>query len=148
RGLVYKSERPDGTVIERIWERNAPKGAIDVNPYVKTEFTSVRNASGTLVKTAIKDFNYDKNGNVTQVAEYDWVDYGSVPRDGSGNPTGIPSGLSPSRITVSAYYNPTPDASDNTTDDPDVYHKSTSPNLRGAVAVRQVASLAGGAYRT
>ena len=43
------------------------------NPYVKTEFTSIRDGGGNLSKTAIKDYNYDKNGNVTQVREYDWV---------------------------------------------------------------------------
>jgi RHS repeat-associated protein len=138
RGLVYKSERPDGTVIERIWQPNAPYPASNVNPYVKTEFTSVRNASGTLVQTAIKDFSYDKNGNVTQVAEYDWTPYVSVPRDGSGNPTGIPGGLGPKRIIVNTYYSPTPDASDSTTDDPNVYHKATSPNLRNTIASKEV----------
>jgi RHS repeat-associated protein len=143
RGLVYKSERPDGTVIERIWQPNAPHPASNVNPYVKTEFTSVRNSGGALVKTAIKDFNYDKNGNVTRVAEYDWVAYGSVPRDGGGNPTGIPSGLRPARITNNAYYSPTPDASDNTTDDPDVYNKGTSPNLRNAIASIETTSWLG-----
>lgn len=133
RGLSYKSERPDGTVIERIWQTNAPYGASSINPYVKTEFTSVKDAAGALVKTAIKDFNYDKNGNVTQVAEYDWVAYSSVPRDGNGKPAGIPPGLTPARVTVNTWYSPTPDASDTTTDDPDVYHKTTSPNLRNAI---------------
>jgi RHS repeat-associated protein len=148
RGLVYKTMRPDGTVIERIWQTNAPFGASDVNPYVKTEFTSVRDAAGTLVKTAIKDFNYDKNGNVTRVTEYDWVDYGSVPRDASGNPTGIPVGIY-TRDTINTYYSPTPDASNNTTDDPDVYFKGTSPNLRNAIASREVQSgLSGAAART
>jgi RHS repeat-associated protein len=148
RGLVYKSERPDGTVIERIWQTNAPFGASDVNPYVKTEFTSVRDAAGTLVKTAIKDFSYDKNGNVTRVTEYDWVDYGSVPRDGSGNPTGIPVGIY-ARATINTYYSPTPDASNNTTDDLNVYFKGTSPNLRNAIASREVQSgQSGAAART
>ena len=54
------------------------------NSYVKTEFTSIRDVGGTLTKTAIKDYNYDKNGNVTVVKEYDWVDYSSVPRNGDG----------------------------------------------------------------
>jgi RHS repeat-associated protein len=148
RGLAYKSERPDGTVIERIWQTNPPFGASDMNPYVKTEFTSVKDAAGTLVKTAIKDFSYDKNGNVTRVTEYDWVDYGSVPRDGSGNPTGIPVGIY-ARATINTYYSPTPDASNNTTDDLNVYFKGTSPNLRNAIASREVQSgLSGAAART
>jgi hypothetical protein len=93
--LVYKTESPNGTVVERLWQPNtlqSPYLAVDINPYVKTEFVSLKNAAGTLVKTAIKDFNYDKNGNLTQQVEYDWVAYASVPRDGSGKPTGIPWG--------------------------------------------------------
>jgi RHS repeat-associated protein len=131
-GLAYKTERPDGSVVERIWQSNTPYGARASNPYVKTEFVSVRDAAGNLVKTAVKDFNYDKNGNVTQVAEYDWVTYSSVPRNGSGQPTGIPGGAALKRVTVNTYYNPTPDATNITTDDPDVYHKTTSPNLKRA----------------
>ncbi|MGH9754034.1 MAG: hypothetical protein ACREA2_14755, partial [Blastocatellia bacterium] len=132
------TEKPDGSVIERIWRENIPVGdAIaeftDVNPFVKTEFTSIRNSSGALVKTAIEDYIHDKNGNVTQVAEYDWVDYGSVPRDGGGKPTGVPGGLTPKRVTVNTYYNPTPDALNTTTDDPDVYHKPSSPNIKKAI---------------
>jgi len=70
-----------------------------VNSYVKTEFISVKNASGTLDKTAIKDYTYDKNGNVTEVDEYDWTAYGNVPRT-SGKPTGLPSGATPIKVTV------------------------------------------------
>jgi hypothetical protein len=137
KGHSIVSEKPDGSVVERIWKENIPVGdAIpdftDVNPFVKTEFTSIRNSSGALVKTAIKDYSYDKNGNVTQVAEYDWVDYGSVPRFGA-LPTGVPGGLAPKRVTVTAYYNPTPDALNTTTDDPDFYHKPTSPNIKRAI---------------
>lgn len=71
-GLVYKTESPNGTVVERLWQPNTPQSpylAVDINPYVKTEFVSIKNASGTLVKTAIKDYNYDKNGNLTQQVE-------------------------------------------------------------------------------
>jgi RHS repeat-associated protein len=100
---------------------------------VKTEFVSVKDAAGNLVRTAIKDYNYDKNGNVTQVAEYDWVAYSSIPRDATGKPAGIPGGLTPKRVTANTYARATPDASDTTTDDPDVYHKTTSPNLRNAI---------------
>jgi RHS repeat-associated protein len=146
--LVYKTERPDGTIVERIWQQNVPYGMpvptanTGVNTLVKTEFTSVRNAGGTPVKTAIKDFNYDKNGNLTQTVEYDWVAYSSVPRSGDiyNKPTGIPSGLTPKRVTVNTYYNPTPDASNTTTDDPDVYHKTTSSRLRNAIESSEIRS--------
>lgn len=71
-GLVYKTDGP-ASVVERTWLANRPFGADrDFNPYLKTEFTSIKDAGGTPVKTAIKDFNYDKNGNVTQTTEYDW----------------------------------------------------------------------------
>ncbi|HEU4768898.1 MAG TPA: hypothetical protein VFS77_16050, partial [Pyrinomonadaceae bacterium] len=70
-------------------------------------FTSIKNAAGTYVKTAIKDYKYDKNGNVTRIAEYDWVNYGDVPRSFS-MPTGLPA-ISPTRVTVNTYFNSTPD---------------------------------------
>ena len=134
QNLSYKSQRADGTVVERIWQPNTPAGTgLDMNAIIKTEFTSVKDSIGNLVKTAIRDFNYDKNGNVTQVADYDWVDYSTVPRDADGKPTGIPAGASPRRVSVNTYYSPTPDASDSSTDNPNVYHKQTSPQLRGAI---------------
>jgi RHS repeat-associated protein len=136
-GLVYKTERPDGTVVEKQWQPNIPYGLTGYpsvgNPYVKKEFVSIKNAAGNLVKTAIKDFNYDKNGNVIRVAEYDWVDYSSV-HDGSGNPVWNPTGLTPKRVTVNVYNSPTFDAADNTQDSPNSYHKSGSPRLLNAIA--------------
>jgi hypothetical protein len=135
-GHVYKTIYDDGKVVERIWQENKPNGAplihTGVNPFVKTEFISVRGAGGALVKTAIKDYKYDKNGNVTQVAEYDWVDYSAVPRT-AGEPTGVPAGLNPKRVTVNTYYSATPDASDSSTDDPGIYLKPTSPRLKRAI---------------
>jgi hypothetical protein len=90
-GLTMFSTAPDGTKTEMIWDRNnlaAPLSS-NGNQYAKTVFTSIKNAAGTYVKTAIKDYKYDKNGNVTRVAEYDWVDYSAVPRNGQGWP--VPS---------------------------------------------------------
>lgn len=138
--LSLRTVFPD-KMIERLWQPNTPFGSsIPINPYIKTEFTSIKDASGTYVKTAIKDYNYDKNGNVTRVVEYDWVPYSSIPRDGIGYPTGIPGGLTPKRVVVNTYYNPTPDASDTTTDDLEVYHKATSPNLKSAIALSEARS--------
>ena len=137
-GHVYKSVGPDGTKIERIWAGNYPYASYADNLYVKTEFTSIKNAAGNWDQTAIKDFNYDKNGNVTAVREYDWVSYATVPRNGSDQPTGIPGGAALKRVTTNTYYNPTPDASDGSTDDPDVYHKSTSPQIKNAIASSEV----------
>jgi RHS repeat-associated protein len=133
-GQTYASESPGGTVVERIWLSNFPE-----NLYVKTEFTSIRDAGGNLTKTAIKDYNYDKNGNVTAVREYDWVAYASVPRS-SGSPTGLPGGLTPKRVTTNTYYNPTPDASDINTYDPDNYALATAPQIKNAISSSEVSN--------
>jgi hypothetical protein len=103
---------------ETIWERNNLASNASANPYPKTVFTSIKNAAGTYVKTAIKDYKYDKNGNLTRVAEYDWVNYADVPRS-SGMPTGLPAG-SPTRVIVNTYFNPTPDATQLAGSDTDV----------------------------
>jgi RHS repeat-associated protein len=142
-GTSFRTTQPDGTVVERYWQPNVPSGQAGVscascNAYVKTEYTSIRDADGALSKTAIKDFNYDKNGNVTQTAEYDWVAYGDVPRTNpgfglTGTPTGIPASAPLKRVVVNKYYNPTPDASNATTTDPDSYCYANSSRLRGAV---------------
>jgi hypothetical protein len=76
-GLTYSTQYPDGTLVEQLWLQNKTYGftstQMGINPVVKTQFTSIKDALGNFSKTAIKDFNYDKNGNVTRVAEYDWV---------------------------------------------------------------------------
>ena len=152
----YRTEYPDGTVIEKLWAANRTQNfsstsaydeytGIDaydpqrVNGYVKTEFTSIKNASGTLIKTAIKDYNYDKNGNVTRVAEYDWVDYGTVPRT-NGFPTGIPAGAVVKRVRTNSIAFFTPDASDYTSNHTNSYWTATAPSLRNAVAVTEVSN--------
>jgi len=143
QNLTYKTERPDGSVTESLWNRNTPYGHPTTfyadNPYVKTEFVSIPNAAGTLSQTAIKDYTYDKNGNVTRVEEYDWVSYDSVPRDSGGKPSGIPSGIQPKRITISKVVFETPVASDVSTSDQDSYHFITAPQLLRAVASTEVA---------
>ena len=134
-GWLTKVEQLEGTQVvrkvERIWATNEPRGldttsAMRANPYVKTEFTTV---VGSPSKTAIKDFTYDKNGNVLQVDEYDWVT--AVPRDGALRPTGIPADIPPKRKTVHDYHVETPEAS-TTTANNDAYHLATSPNLKRA----------------
>ncbi len=125
-GYNSRIENPDGTVTEKIWAKNeAPNvGGYAVNAYVKTEFTSIPDFYGTLVLTATRDYDYDKNGNVLEVREYDWVPYSSVPRSGSGinsRPIGLPSDLSLKRKTINTYYNPTPLATDTWTNSPNHY---------------------------
>ena len=144
-GMVFYTGNPDGTVIERLWKNNGVyepsfQTAIAPNPYVKTEFTSIRDASLNLSKTAIKDFNYDKNGNVTQIKEYDWVSYSSVPRDANGRPTGIPAAAALKRIVSNDYYSPTPDA-DISTFDADAYSQPSSPRLRVSTKSKQISDL-------
>jgi RHS repeat-associated protein len=151
-GKNYKTERADGTVIERLWRNNTPHtaGAIYVqnpsanriNPYVKLEFTSIRNAGGNLSKTAIREYSQDKNGNVTGVKEYDWLAYASVPRDAWGRPSGV-GGATLKRVTDTAYYNPTPDASDSTTADADSYHLANTPRLHGLAQSSEIRDAAG-----
>jgi RHS repeat-associated protein len=154
---TYRTDNADGSISEKIWQANRPQGfpssyapdpatGIDAydpqraNQYVKTEFISIRDASGTLSKTAIKDYNYDKNGNVTTVREYDWVDYSSVPRNGGGLPTAIPASAVLKRVTTNSYANSTPDASDSSSNDADSYWNSTSPALKNVIASSQVSN--------
>jgi len=140
-GKPLTTSRPDGTLVERYWRENRSPwmGGQSVNPYVKTEFTSIRNAAGALIKTAITDYDYDRNGNVTGVAQYDWVPYGDVQRDSQNRPTGvIPAGATLKRVTTNTYYNPTPAATDTVTDDPDTYHYASAPLLRTAVQSSEV----------
>jgi len=141
-GLSYKTERPDGSCVERIWQENTPyNGSGNTkNFYVKTEFISIPNAGGTLAKTAIKDFTYDKNGNVIQVAEYDWVPYGDVARDVDGIPTGaIPGSAQLKRVIASGFYNQTPTASSSAFNSA-IYNLSTAPNLRAALQWKETRS--------
>ncbi|HEV8589215.1 MAG TPA: discoidin domain-containing protein, partial [Pyrinomonadaceae bacterium] len=143
-GLTYLLVQPDGTKIEKLWAKNnlldyANTFGRGDNPYVKTEFTSIKNATGTYAKTSIKDYNYDKNGNVTRVAEYDWLDYASVPRDSQGNPTGIPAGATPTRVTTNTYYAPTADASQPVTNG-NVYWFQSAPLWKNAVASSEVSN--------
>ena len=146
-GQIYKTESPDGSVVERIWKENRPYlpsgvtiwAAERVNGYLSKEFASIRDAAGTLIKTAIKEYHHDKNGNLLQESEYDWVAYGNVVRDGNGNPTdAIPTSAVLRRLNNSSYYCATPDASDTTTNDPDSYDKVTAPLLRNAPASSEV----------
>jgi RHS repeat-associated protein len=144
QGELYKTESSGGTVIERWYQSNAP-GVSNVpgypntlfkaNRYVKYEFVSIKDAAGTLTKTAIKDFTYDKNGNTTQVKEYDFVPYSSVPRNADGKPYALPSNAATylKRISVSEYYNQTPEASQASYTDQNIYSYSTAPKVRNAV---------------
>src|SRR5262249_25879881 len=60
-----------------------------------------------------------------------------IPRDAYGFPTGVPVGAPLKRVSVNTYNSPTPDASDATTDNANVYNRSTSPQLRIAIATSE-----------
>lgn len=137
-GLSYKSVFPGGAKTERVWKKNLPYSSsnnytyytpANANAYVKTEFSTIIDASGNPTKTAIKDFTYDKNGNVTLIKEYDYVAHGDVARDGNGNPTGaIPSGATVMRQTVNTYFNASLDA-DSTSSSSNTYENDSAPRL-------------------
>lgn len=130
-GYPFRITDPSGTITEKIWLMNyAPRvfaGGAATNPYVKTEFRTVPDANGSPSLTAIKDFDYDKNGNVLEIREYDWVPYSSIPRN--GGPALPTTGLVLKRRTTNTYYNPTPIASDFTSDNPNHYANPSSPRL-------------------
>ncbi|HEX2268820.1 MAG TPA: hypothetical protein VHH35_04775 [Pyrinomonadaceae bacterium] len=121
KGYVYRTNHSSGAVEEKLWVNLRPMGgttSVRIEPFVKTEYTSVADANGDPVLTAIKDYDYDQNGNVLEIREYDWVPFNSIPRTTLGplsttlpypRPTGLPaSGLVLKRKTINTYYNPTP----------------------------------------
>ncbi len=139
-GRVHKETSPGGTIVERIWANNKVSGCGQygcgsmrrLNTYVKTEFTTIPDNAGNPSLTAIKDYEYDKNGNVTKITEYDWVAYSAMPLGSSGNITGIPGGATVKRITESVYYNPTEDASNSTANNANSYWNSTAKKVNSA----------------
>jgi YD repeat-containing protein len=139
-GRVYKTRHPNGSVIERLWKQNRPfsppgvsfASNAGVNPFVEAEFYSVPDAGGVLILTSMRHYTYDKNGNLTQMKEYDWVPYNNVVRDSFGLPTGIPAGATLKRMTTTAYHCETPGALDTTTSDPDSYDRAGSPSFKKA----------------
>ena len=148
-GLPDRVIDADGSVIEKLWQlnkipnRNSIKQynsayAEQTNAQVKTEFISLPDSNGNLTKTIIKDYSYDKNGNQTQIVEYNFVDYATIPRNGDGKPTGIPSGLTFKRRTQNTYYAATPDANDNYSNDGNIYCNYGSPSNNRSVASTQL----------
>jgi RHS repeat-associated protein len=142
---LYKSVSGDGTVTEYASGNNLPASDPNkltlANNFQRFVFTSIPDASGTLVKTTVKEQSIDKNGNVTQTKEYGFFPYsgtGSVQRDSNQRPTGVPSGAVPLRITNTDYYNDTPDSQSTTYTDGDSYHISTNPRLLNLVKSTEV----------
>jgi RHS repeat-associated protein len=150
-GYAFKTEYPDGSVTERVWKQNRPQGIPiipkAVNPYVQREFHSIRDAAGALTKTAIKEYNYDKNGNVTRIDEYDWVDYNSLVRDSEGNLV-TPANAVLKKRTTATYYNAIPDATDSTTFSGNVYYASSAPQLLNALKASEISAGEGALSRS
>lgn len=153
-GQPYRTENPDGTVTERVYAGNVPYGTFptqsqsaddpwNTNPLVTKKFRSVRDASGFLSKTAMTEYAYDKNGNVTEVKEYDWVPYSNLSHDSSGRPLGLTTNAVLKRVSANGYYNATGNSSDSSTDYPNTYHQSSAPrqlHLLATTEVRDAAS--------
>lgn len=154
---TYSVDQPDGKRIENVWASNKPQGFATINewnqvdgfnPYdpsrangfIKWQLTSIRDASNNFVKTAIKAFTVDKNGNTTTITEYDWVPYPNVPRDAYGWVTGIPAGAVVLRVTTNTLARPTPNSTDSSTNSADSYWNYSSPNLRSAIASTELSN--------
>jgi RHS repeat-associated protein len=146
-GLPYRNLTSGGVKTEKIWKQNLPYYSNNPYPYqylvpgngnayVKTEFSTISDATGQPSLTAIKDFNHDKNGNVTRITEYEWVGYATVPRQ-NDRPTGIPTNAVVKRITVNEYYNQTPDA-DSTNSNPYSYENPSSPKLKNVIKSTEI----------
>ena len=73
-GYAYRISETSGSMVEKIWvaRRLMPNGTfVTVEPFVKTEFTSIPDAAGNPILTATKDFGYDQKGKLLEVKEYD-----------------------------------------------------------------------------
>lgn len=146
-GLSRGTTLPDGTTIIKVWQENRLGDAIayryvEMNPMVKAEYRTVPGSNNTS-QTAIKEYSHDKNGNVLQVSEYDWVTYSSFPRDQFGNiQYGVPSGLLPKRVTKNTYHNPTPNSTTQSSN-ANSYDKATAPAVRNGLASAEVSDGAG-----
>jgi len=86
-GTINVIHNPDGSRLGRSWAYNVPHertGDLQYpNPWIKAEGVYTANASGNLVASSIKQYESDKNGNITSVVERDWVPYGTSPSLGT-----------------------------------------------------------------
>jgi RHS repeat-associated protein len=127
-GLVYQIDEPHGSVRKRVWAQNAVwglRGGITLlkepnNPYIQKETVTVGNIAGQPAKTAVISYAYDKNGNLLQRTEYDWVPY---------NSSDVENGTTVRRSTTLTYYNTVPAATAALADDPNAYWRPQSPAL-------------------
>ena len=108
--VVYRIDEPDGTVRKRVWSQNIVPGTVNQfplvpvpvqNPWVRRETATIGDASGNPALTSVTDRMLDKNGNLLQTTEYDWVNY---------NPNGPENGTVPRRTTQWTYFSGVPGA--------------------------------------
>ena len=112
-GLSYRTRRPF-MMTERHWtnlvfsggDNIGPSGFVTTfNPVVDYEYTTLLDANNNALKMSAKKFQYDFNGNVTQVVEYDWFDPAQVSRDAEGVPTAVPASATVLRTSNTSHYN-------------------------------------------
>ncbi|HWQ55172.1 MAG TPA: RHS repeat-associated core domain-containing protein [Bryobacteraceae bacterium] len=135
RGLAWKVQYPDGSLVERYWAANPPSGVVNDsnnfnNPYIRAEYRTVAG------RTSMKVYDYDLNGNATSVSEYDWFNAGTyqIPRNAMGIPNGIVGGLAPVRTTAMTYEFPSAPGQET-----NAYFTAAVQGYRAAVKSRQVA---------
>jgi len=112
-GLAYRLTRPF-VMTEKHWinlafsggDNTGPGGLISpFNPVVDYEYTTLLDSNNNALKMSARKFQYDYNGNVTQVIEYDWFDPALVSRDAHGVPIAVPGSATVLRTTNSSHYN-------------------------------------------
>jgi RHS repeat-associated protein len=138
RGLVYRTDYPDGSRVQRLWWRNRTNTMDSTdpgNPYVRIEVKSVPNASGVPTKSAAKQFTVDRNGNPRIIEEYSWGDPPSASQI-----TSLPTNATLVRKTVNTYFNSTTDAGNGTTptDETNAYWNPASPRQRHLLKRQEV----------
>jgi len=144
---VYKIQMPDGSLVERVWQQNAPTnctsrnqppgcftiGGLDpANPYVATEVHTTALASpsppapGTALASSVKQFTIDQNGNQAALNEYGWTAYGNIPHL-NGNANNPVTTFSPTGLTRTTAVTPVVIAATGNNQ----YWNPNNPNLYG-----------------
>ena len=135
--VVYRIDEPDGTVRKRVWSQNVVPGTVNQfplvpvpvqNPWIRRETSTVGDASGNPALTSVMDRMIDKNGNLLQTTEYDWVNY---------NPNGPETGGVPRRSTQWRYFASVPDATTLTSSPYAYWNPHTPGSVRRLDAVQR-----------
>jgi RHS repeat-associated protein len=142
-GIITKIVNPDGSIVNRDWQNNYPRekpsSLLWANMWIRREWTTTANASGTPVATSVKVFTTDKNGNLTSQEERGWLPYSTALPD--------PSGALLMRKTVHDYLNGASDSTNMTVTDANAYSYAYLPspslprNLPASVEVRDGAGV-------